>query len=98
MSGPLAAIGDATADLEVRHRRVAVHHVTGARVAQCDVLRELRLNLSHGPDRPCHLHRVVDLARSEEHTSELQSHSDLVCRLLLEKKKGHINDTKTPEI
>src|SRR5215204_5299648 len=27
-------------------------------------------------------------ARSEEHTSELQSHSDLVCRLLLEKKKS----------
>src|SRR5438034_8768818 len=27
-------------------------------------------------------------ARSEEHTSELQSHSDLVCRLLLEKKKN----------
>src|SRR5438132_13159225 len=27
------------------------------------------------------------LARSEEHTSELQSHSDIVCRLLLEKKK-----------
>src|SRR5260221_4374144 len=36
--------------------------------------------------------RVADLhhqqaRRSEEHTSELQSHSDLVCRLLLEKKK-----------
>src|SRR5438034_2573679 len=35
--------------------------------------------------------------RSEEHTSELQSHSDLVCRLLLEKKKqaiptGHHDD------
>src|SRR5260221_4547933 len=29
-------------------------------------------------------------ARSEEHTSELQSHSDLVCRLLLEKKKLQI--------
>src|SRR5438132_3476351 len=29
---------------------------------------------------------LIDL-RSEEHTSELQSHSDLVCRLLLEKKK-----------
>src|SRR5260221_8420416 len=28
-----------------------------------------------------------DSTRSEEHTSELQSHSDLVCRLLLEKKK-----------
>src|SRR5947207_6378016 len=30
--------------------------------------------------------RVVLGGRSEEHTSELQSHSDLVCRLLLEKK------------
>src|SRR5436190_14156705 len=29
----------------------------------------------------------VEFPRSEEHTSELQSHSDLVCRLLLEKKK-----------
>src|SRR5438034_10919271 len=29
----------------------------------------------------------VHAPRSEEHTSELQSHSDLVCRLLLEKKK-----------
>src|SRR6266540_7512227 len=28
-------------------------------------------------------------ARSEEHTSELQSHHDLVCRLLLEKKKNN---------
>src|SRR5436190_15754504 len=31
--------------------------------------------------------------RSEEHTSELQSHSDLVCRLLLEKKKTIVRDT-----
>src|SRR5437588_3395094 len=30
---------------------------------------------------------IVRGTRSEEHTSELQSHSDLVCRLLLEKKK-----------
>src|SRR5476649_3106395 len=30
------------------------------------------------------------LYRSEEHTSELQSHSDLVCRLLLEKKKKKV--------
>src|SRR2546430_8268851 len=34
-----------------------------------------------GPSRP---------ARSEEHTSELQSQSNLVCRLLLEKKKNDI--------
>src|SRR5947207_9750388 len=31
--------------------------------------------------------------RSEEHTSELQSHSDLVCRLLLEKKKKQTTET-----
>src|SRR5260221_13021350 len=31
--------------------------------------------------------RYLQTDRSEEHTSELQSHSDLVCRLLLEKKK-----------
>src|SRR5260370_5160993 len=30
-----------------------------------------------------------DAVRSEEHTSELQSHLNLVCRLLLEKKKQH---------
>src|SRR5438477_834209 len=33
--------------------------------------------------------RQRDHARSEEHTSELQSHVNLVCRLLLEKKKTH---------
>src|SRR5260221_7374615 len=33
---------------------------------------------------------VLALNRSEEHTSELQSHSDLVCRLLLEKKKNNV--------
>src|SRR5437667_4622983 len=35
----------------------------------------------------------LNQGRSEEHTSELQSHHDLVCRLLLEKKK---NKKKTP--
>src|SRR5688572_31575155 len=35
-------------------------------------------------------------ARSEEHTSELQSQSNLVCRLLLEKKKKKNNKTNTP--
>src|SRR5437588_12933671 len=34
-----------------------------------------------------YLYDIDVTARSEEHTSELQSHSDLVCRLLLEKKK-----------
>src|SRR5438132_5406538 len=35
--------------------------------------------------------------RSEEHTSELQSHSDLVCRLLLEKKKTKLERNREPE-
>src|SRR5437773_8429450 len=34
--------------------------------------------------------RRAGVRRSEEHTSELQSHHDVVCRLLLEKKKGKI--------
>src|SRR5438034_4139090 len=42
-----------------------------------------------GPPRPSR-----SAARSEEHTSELQSHSDLVCRLLLEKKKKTRQYTK----
>src|SRR5260370_30527582 len=36
--------------------------------------------------------------RSEEHTSELQSHLNLVCRLLLEKKKNNQTDMRTREI
>src|SRR2546426_8688210 len=39
----------------------------------------------HVVDRPCDFHGID--RRSEEHTSELQSPCNLVCRLLLEKKK-----------
>src|SRR2546430_9227021 len=42
----------------------------------------LKINLVHGNFR-----RANQRLRSEEHTSELQSQSNLVCRLLLEKKK-----------
>src|SRR2546430_8465336 len=34
---------------------------------------------------------LLELTRSEEHTSELQSQSNLVCRLLLEKKKTQLS-------
>src|SRR5260221_3524772 len=44
--------------------------------------KSTRLNSSHTV-----ISYAVFCLRSEEHTSELQSHSDLVCRLLLEKKK-----------
>src|SRR5436190_18003562 len=39
---------------------------------------------------PGAVRRCAAPARSEEHTSDLQSHSDLVCRLLLEKKKQQV--------
>src|SRR6266480_6997965 len=46
-----------------------------------------------GRRRPARAIRRDDfgLVRSEEHTSELQSHVNLVCRLLLEKKKKNLN-------
>src|SRR2546428_9578487 len=39
------------------------------------------------------IRNLVQKVRSEEHTSELQSRSDLVCRLLLEKKKKNVIHT-----
>src|SRR5256885_8420013 len=45
------------------------------------------LNDSKGGTRCSPQHSVDDRGRSEEHTSELQSPCNLVCRLLLEKKK-----------
>src|SRR5260221_5881272 len=70
-------------------RAHAAHHrAHGPRGA---VGRESHRVLRRGVPRGTPLRRT----RSEEHTSELQSHSDLVCRLLLEKKKKrcHISAT-----
>src|SRR5438034_6694309 len=61
-------------------RRAALMHrvpyttTMSAASAACDAIIALRS-------------RTGSVRRSEEHKSELQSHSDLVCRLLLEKKK-----------
>src|SRR5436190_13369859 len=58
----------------------------------------------HGADDPARRGREaargqsIESNRSEEHTSELQSHSDLVCRLLLEKKKRKISITAISSI
>src|SRR5206468_4996236 len=59
----------------------------GGRVGIVTMLSPARPGL---PDTPLH--------RSEEHTSELQSRSDLVCRLLLEKKKKNKNKTNINNI
>src|SRR5690242_21515683 len=45
---------------------------------------------------PVWLVAASETTRSEEHTSELQSHVNLVCRLLLEKKKTAISITPPP--
>src|SRR2546430_11618987 len=57
----------------------------GPRGLKAFLLFDGELLRAEGPGRP----RVGERAtfRSEEHTSELQSQSNLVCRLLLEKKK-----------
>src|SRR5260221_8399419 len=47
--------------------------------------KSTRLNSSHTV-----ISYAVFCLRSEEHTSELQSHSDLVCRLLLEIGRAHV--------
>src|SRR5260221_7983352 len=52
--------------------------------AELQRLGEMALGPGEVAEPPSHLAEP----RSEEHTSELQSHSDLVCRLLLEKKKN----------
>src|SRR5438034_1768149 len=54
-------------------------------MSRCDTGERPRLSSAS----ICSVTRMVpsSAARSEEHTSELQSHSDIVCRLLLEKKK-----------
>src|SRR5947207_6907624 len=55
-------------------------------------MREPRWRRGRRLRGPCRYraHPLARSVRSEEHTSELQSHSDLVCRLLLEKKKKKI--------
>src|SRR5690606_42062535 len=62
-------------------------HADGGR----SIAPHLRLRqLGRGGGRPGHRHRPAP-GRSEEHTSELQSRENLVCRLLLEKKKKKRN-------
>src|SRR2546428_4512371 len=64
----------------------------GGRLAREEVLARRRedvhdLGVLREPRLVLHAARDDADVRSEEHTSELQSRSDLVCRLLLEKKK-----------
>src|SRR2546430_10352235 len=53
---------------------------------------------SRHPDYPDGVRPCGMGGRSEEHTSELQSQSNLVCRLLLEKKKNHTQSQHTRQL
>src|SRR3712207_8195633 len=75
---------DAIFGLDDAARRVAMVHESRS--------RSRRAAVRGCPSCPCWyacggVHRPCSTARSEEHTSELQSRQYLVCRLLLEKKK-----------
>src|SRR2546430_9741396 len=62
-----------------------------ARLARaCQARRVEEGRQGRGGDR--HVCRGREVGRSEEHTSELQSQSNLVCRLLLEKKTTRIHN------
>src|SRR6266496_5830483 len=77
-------------------------YVTGVQTCALPIccVRILRVSVSHPGD--CH-EAYFDVVcrgcaarlRSEEHTSELQSRRDLVCRLLLEKKKRNLTSPIT---
>src|SRR5688572_31113528 len=64
-----------------RRERCAGHRIQPVRAGDCGCPGERRGHRQRDP---------VPGVRSEEHTSELQSQSNLVCRLLLEKKKKAI--------
>src|SRR5437867_7465792 len=96
---PIVHLGDARLDVIQQ----LAHHEAGysqlRRQERCygspDVMRPEVLHAAALPDRgdrTLHILAVAGAAlageRSEEHTSELQSPYDLVCRLLLEKKKS----------
>src|SRR2546427_1642356 len=73
---------------EIR-RKVTMVFQSGALFDSLTVAENIAFPLENRPDLdPDQIEaRVRELERSEEHTSELQSQSNLVCRLLLEKKK-----------
>src|SRR2546426_4750128 len=62
------------------------------------LLSERQAGQARSPPHPLTELVPLDVQRSEEHTSELQSPCNLVCRLLLEKKKQQKNDTYSHEL
>src|SRR5690606_40614870 len=73
------------ADQDAEHAAHALEVRERGRLAR-QRIEQVRMERVADPER---LDRLGPRGRSEEHTSELQSRENLVCRLLLEKKKKH---------
>src|SRR5262249_61279914 len=88
---PYTTLFRSTLGREGLFRVVLIHHPPVSRLPQhfkrlIDAAPLRRVIAAHGAELVLHGHAHVHL-RSEEHTSELQSLTNLVCRLLLENKK-----------
>src|SRR2546430_12702385 len=68
----------------VRSRRLKARQSIGSKTTSLSRSRQKRGGFG--------ANGLTSFERSEEHTSELQSQSNLVCRLLLDKKNNHIHD------
>src|SRR5436190_16745460 len=83
------------------HDALPIYHVS-AKEARRNATRFVKeggaeiVKIEGGEKRVALIREIMDNLRSEEHTSELQSHSDLVCRLLLEKKNTTNSPSSTP--
>src|SRR5260370_6254002 len=71
----------------VTHLKLRNFALVGFSMGGGEVARYLGKYGSKGVSKAMFISSVPPFDRSEEHTSELQSHLNLVCRLLLEKKK-----------
>src|SRR5262249_60796994 len=76
---------------------ISIHTTENRGVATSEDAHRCGGPIDRRPRRGVTRRRVTRGSRSEEHTSELQSLTNLVCRLLLEKKKTIVDTVSQPE-
>src|SRR5207249_8069821 len=89
---PTVSLGHASNAFATRWRRSGSAHWSRWRYSSAVCSADLPQRARHNPCGPPHKpQHAAGTFRSEEHTSELQSRFDLVCRLLLEKKNTNLH-------